>query len=406
MSGEFVCLLAQSNQECVIMKTIIKNAKIISDGKITEGKQVCIENGTITAIEPQNMEISGNVIDAGGQYLSAGFVDIHVHGGGGSDFMDGADAYAAACESHLQHGTTSIVPTTISADFAQTLYAVEQFKIAKQNANIRCNLLGLHLEGPYLNPAMAGAMRPEQLKAPCEKEFLKLWEASEGNIIRWTAAPELEGGLEFGRKMAEFGVVMSIGHSDADFETVKKAYDNGYSMITHLYSACSSIKRIGGFRHAGIVEAAYLIDDMRVEIIADGCHLPKELLNFVTKFKKTETVALITDAMRASGQNVETSFLGSAECPQPVIIEDGVAKLLDRQAFGGSIATTDRLVRTMVEAGTPLEKAVQMMTQTPVSFICPNIKKGKIEVGYDADLILFNDHIDIQAIYLGGEKVK
>lgn len=388
------------------MKTIIKNAKIVSDGKITEGKQVCIENGMITAIEPQTVEISGNVVDAGGRYLSAGFVDIHVHGGGGADFMDGADAYEPACESHLQHGTTSIVPTTISADFSQTLFAVEQFKKAKENPNIRCNLLGLHLEGPYLNPAMAGAMRPEQLKAPCEKEYLKLWEASEGNILRWTAAPELQGGLEFGEKMAQLGVIMSIGHSDADYETVKKAYDHGYSMITHLYSACSSIKRIGGFRHAGIVEAAYLLDDMRVEIIADGCHLPKELLNFVTKFKRPETVALITDAMRASGQDVLESFLGSEECPQPVIIEDGVAKLLDRQAFGGSIATTDRLVRTMVDAGTPLAQAVQMMTQTPISFLCPDMKKGRVEIGYDADLVLFNDHIDIDSVYLKGEKVK
>ena len=406
MSGEFVYLLAQPDQECVIMKTIIKNAKIVSDGSIITGKQVCIENGSITGIESQELDIPGKVIDADGRYLSAGFVDIHVHGGGGADFMDGAEAYAAACDSHLQHGTTSIVPTTISADFEQTLFAVEQFKIAKQNPNIRCNLLGLHLEGPYLNPAMAGAMRPEQLKAPCEKEYKKLWEASEGNIIRWTAAPELEGGLEFGRKMAELGVVMSIGHSDADYETVIKAHDNGYSMITHLYSACSSIKRIGGFRYAGIVEAAYLIDDMRVEIIADGCHLPKDLLNFVTKFKSPETVALITDAMRASGQNVTESFLGSAECPQPVIIEDGVAKLLDRQAFGGSIATTDRLVRTMVSAGTPLAQAVQMMTQTPISFLRPEIKKGKVAVGYDADLILYDDNIDIQAIYLKGEKVK
>ncbi len=389
-----------------MIKTIIKNAKIITDGKITEGKQVCIENGRIIAIEPESMEISGNIINAGGQYLSAGFVDIHVHGGGGADFMDGADAYVPACESHLQHGTTSIVPTTISADFSQTLFAVEQFKQARENPDIRCNLLGLHLEGPYLNPAMAGAMRPEQLKAPCEQEYLKLWEASEGNILRWTAAPELQGGLEFGKKMAELGVVMSIGHSDADFETVKKAYDNGYSMITHLYSACSSIKRIGGFRHAGIVEAAYLLDDMRVEIIADGCHLPKELLNFVTKFKCPETVALITDAMRASGQDVLESFLGSAECPQPVIIEDGVAKLLDRQAFGGSIATTDRLVRTMVDAGTPLAQAVQMMTQTPISFLCPERKKGKVEVGYDADLVIFNENIDIDSVYLKGEKVK
>lgn len=388
------------------MNTIIKNAKIITDGKLLENYQVCLADGRITAVVPNSQKLEGQVVDAKGRYLAPGFVDIHVHGGGGTDFMDGAEAYAAACESHLQHGTTSIVPTTISADFSQTLFAVEQFLEAKKDSNIRCNLLGLHLEGPYLNPAMAGAMRPEQLKPPCKEEYMRLWEASQGNIIRWTAAPELEGGLELGKTMAQLGVVMSIGHSDADYDTVSRAFDNGYSMVTHLYSACSSIKRIGGFRHAGIVEAAYLLDDLRVEIIADGCHLPHSLLQFVTKFKRPDTVALITDAMRASGQDVTESYLGSADCPQPVIIEDGVAKLLDRQAFGGSIATTDRLVRTMVQAGTPLPQAVQMMTQTPLSFLCPELKKGRVAEGYDADLLLFDDNIAITSIYLMGEKVK
>ena len=387
------------------MNTIIKNAKVITDGRILEKSQVCIANGKIAQILPQSAKVDGQVVDAKGLYLAPGFVDIHVHGGGGADFMDGSEAYAAACESHLRHGTTSIVPTTISADFSQTLFAVEQFLEAKKNPAIGCHLLGLHLEGPYLNPAMAGAMRPEQLKPPCEKEYMQLWEASQGNIIRWTAAPELEGALEFGKNMAKQGVVMSIGHSDADYDTVSRAFDCGYSMVTHLYSACSSIKRIGGFRHAGIVEAAYLLDDLRVEIIADGCHLPHSLLQFVTKFKKPETVALITDAMRASGQDVLESYLGSADCPQPVIIEDGVAKLLDRQAFGGSIATTDRLVRTMVQAGTPLPLAVQMMTQTPISFVAPSLKKGRIAEGYDADLVLFDENVNIQAVYLDGEKV-
>ncbi len=387
------------------MDTVIQNAKIVTGGKVLPGRKVCIHNGKIAAIVDHAVPAAGNVVDAKGNYLSAGFVDIHVHGGGGSDFMDGADGYEAACESHLRHGTTSLVPTTISADFSETLFAITQFQKAKQKKSIRCNLLGLHLEGPYLNPAMAGAMHPEKLKAPCEAEYRRLFEASQGSILRWTAAPELDGAMEFGRRMRDLGVVMSIGHSDADCETVRRAYDNGYHLITHLYSACSSVKRIGGFRHAGIVEAAYLIDDMNVEIIADGCHLPNDLLNFVTKFKKPERIALITDAMRASGQDVTESFLGSANSPQPVIIEDGVAKLMDRQAFGGSIATADRLVRTMIRAGTPLEQAVRMMTENPISFLCPAVKKGRVEVGYDADLILFDENIHINTIFINGQQV-
>ncbi len=387
------------------MDTVIKNAKIITSGKVLEGKSLCLQDGKIAALVDAGRELEGSVVDARGLYLSAGFVDIHVHGGGGSDFMDGAQAYESACRSHLQHGTTSLVPTTISADFDQTRYAIQQFSLAKANRAIDCNLLGLHLEGPYLSPAMAGAMRPEQLKAPSEREYMQLWEAGQGNILRWTAAPELPGGLEFGKRMHARGVTMSIGHSDADLHTVRQAQENGYSMITHLYSACSSIKRIGGFRHAGIVEAAYLLDDMNVEIIADGCHLPVELLQFVTKFKDPARIALITDAMRASGQDVKVSFLGSAACPQPVIIEDGVAKLMDRQAFGGSIATADRLVRTMVAAGTALPMAVKMLTENPISFVCPRVKKGSVAEGFDADLILFDEDIQIKAVYLNGRQV-
>ncbi len=200
-------------------------------------------------------------------------------------------------------------------------------------------------------------------------------------------------------------ILNTVGHSDADYETVRQAMDNGYSLITHLYSACSSIKRIGGFRHAGIVEAAYLLDDINVEIIADGCHLPPSLLQFVTKLKNHDRIALITDAMRASGQDVKESFLGSAACPQPVIIEDGVAKLMDRQAFGGSIATTDRLIRTMISAGTPLPAAVQMLTHNPIQFVAPHLKKGRIAQGYDGDLVLFDENIQIRQVYLNGKEM-
>ena len=385
-------------------RLIFTNAQIITNGEIIQGYDLVVEDEKIVDLVPKGTVI-GEIVNVEEKYLSPGFVDIHVHGGGGADFMDGADAYYDACHSHSLHGTTTIVPTTISADFEQTKFALEQFNIAKNTKQIKINMPGLHLEGPYLNPAMAGAMKPELLKAPTESEYMKLYEASEGNIIRWTAAPELDGALEFGRAMSDRGVIMSIGHSDATYDEVKRAIECGYSLVTHLYSACSSIKRIGGFRHCGIVESAYLFDDLNVEIIADGCHLPNQLLQFVTKFKDTKNVALITDAMRAACQDVEYSFLGSAASPQPVVIEDGVAKLMDRQAFGGSIATTDRLVRTMKNADIPLAKAVQMMTETPASFL--NLKNiGQIKKGYNADLVIFDDQINIEKVIVKGEFIK
>lgn len=386
-------------------KTVITNAQIISRGKITLGKDVVVCDGKISDVVPQG-SVFGNTVDAKGNYLSSGFVDIHVHGGGGADFMDGVSAYEAACNTHAMHGTTSIVPTLLSADRQETLFAIKQYLQAKRRCKITNNLLGIHLEGPYLSPAMAGAMLPSQLRNPSEAEYMQLFDAAEGQLLRWTAAPELDGALRFGKEMSKRGVVMSIGHSNADIDVVRQACENGYSLVTHLYSACSSITRIGGFRHCGIVEAAYLLDDLNVEIIADGCHLPYELLQFVTKFKKTNKVSLITDAMRAAGQNVTQSFLGSATSPQPVIIEDGVAKLVDRTAFGGSIATCDRLVRTMVLSGARLETAVQMMTENPINAVCPNLKKGKVQKGYDADLVIFDENVNVKKVMVGGTWIK
>lgn len=165
----------------------------------------------------------------------------------------------------------------------------------------------------------------------------------------------------------------------------------------------STITRRQGFRVPGVLEAAFLIDDMNVEIIADGCHIPHSLLAYVTKFKKLERIALITDPMRAAAQNVTESFLGHRNDPLPVIIEDGVAKLCDRSAFGGSIATADRLIRNMIKAGTSLSDAVKMMTSNPIEMMGLDLKKGRLCEGYDADICIFDENINIKKVLVGGE---
>ena len=289
-------------------------------------------------------------------HISPGFVEIHSHGGGGSDYMDAdADAFLKATEAHLMHGTTSVIPTLLSASKEMTLRAIDNYKAAATDSRIRANMLGLHVEGRYISPTQAGAQKPENIKEFDNAEYREIIAHGEGCIKRWSVAPEVRGAREFADYAVKNGITLSIAHSDADFDTVLKAYDWGYRHITHLYSCTSSIVRRNGFRVAGVLEAAYYIDGMNVEIIADGCHLPTSLLKYVAKFKDTSRIALITDAMRAAGENTERSFLGSADDPLPVIIEDGVAKLTDRSAFGGSIATADRLIKTMVGAGIPLD---------------------------------------------------
>ena len=390
-------------------RQIIRNGRLITPDGILEHHALRIENGVIAAIIPEPVQppAGWDVLDADGLFVSPGFVDIHQHGGGGSDYMDeDPDAYYQALSAHLRHGTTSVMPTLLSAAGEHTIRAVRQYVRAAGDPRIRANMLGLHIEGPYISPMQAGAQRPDQIRGFDPKEYHAVWEAAEGHLKRWSVAPELPGAAEFARYARDNGTVLSIAHSDADFDTVLRAFDWGFHHVTHLYSAMSTVKRQNGFRIAGVLEAAYYLDGMNVEIIADGCHLPPSLLRLVTKLKKPERVALITDAMRAAGMHVSASYLGSREEPTPVIIEDGVAKLPDRTAFGGSIATADRLVRTMVKAGGSLESAVQMVTQTPLKMMELDVKKGQLRCGYDADLCLFDEEIRVHSVIVGGEAVE
>ena len=386
----------------------LTNGKVISGGNIYD-KDVLIIGEKVEAVIPRNTEVSSDyqIIDCTDNYISAGFVDIHQHGGGGADYMDAEeDTFVKATMAHLKHGTTSIMPTTRSADKGSMLKAVKSYSEAMSDPRIRCNLIGLHMEGPYISDKQAGAQKPENIRIFDEREYREVFEASEGGIKRWSVAPEVEGVEKFSKFALENNITLSIAHSAADFDTVLKAFDMGFHHVTHLYSCTSSIERRQGFRVAGVLEAAYYIDDMNVEIIADGCHLPHQLLAYVAKFKSNDRIALITDAMRAAGQNTLTSFLGSADDPLPVIIEDGVAKLVDRSAFAGSVATADRLVRNMLLAGVDLPNAIKMVTENPIRMMCPDLKKGSLLSGYDADICVFDQNINIKNVMCMGEIIE
>lgn len=377
-------------------------------GQTEEPKDLLIKNGTIEAVIPRDAVVSSDyrTIDCSKLYVSAGFVDIHQHGGGGSDYMDDdGDAYLNASDAHLRHGTTSLMPTLTSASGKILLSSIARYKRAESDPRIRANILGLHVEGPYVSPFQAGAQPPEHIRQFDEREYKEAFEASGGSIRRWSVAPELDGTEEFADFAAKNGITLSIAHSNADLDTVRRAFDMGYRHITHFYSCCSTITRRGGFRVPGVLEAGYLIDDMDVEIIADGCHLPQSLLQYVQKFKHPDRIALITDSMRAAGQQVERSFLGSMSDPLPVIVEDGVAKLVDRSAFAGSIATADRLLRTMLRSGTDLCTAVGMLTVTPLRQMDLKVKKGLLKAGYDADICVFDKDINVKTVICRGEIV-
>ena len=327
----------------------IFNGKIITSSRILKEGCLLITGNRITGVHDQNVEFPDAMeIDAKGNYISPGFMDIHVHGGGGHDFMDGTEeAFLEIANTHARYGTTSMVPTTLTSDTESLLQILDTYERAKiANAN-GAEFLGMHLEGPYFAMNQRGAQDPRFIRDPDETEYKKVL-AHSPSIIRWSAAPELKGAIEFGRYLVSKNVLPALAHTDAIYEQVVEAFDNGYTLATHLYSAMSGVTRKNAFRYAGVIESAYLLDEMDVEIIADGIHLPAPLLKLVYKIKGPEHTALITDAMRAAGMPEGDSILGNLKTGLKVVVEDGVAKLPDRTSFAGSVATADRLVRTVI----------------------------------------------------------
>ena len=388
------------------MRTILKNGKVITPLRIIDGAGIMMINGIIEQIlEDGKWEwLEGDeVIDVKGRYISPGFIDLHTHGGGGCDFMDGSlDAILTGVRIHMKHGTTTIVPTTLASSKENLFGILKCMKESRHQKGIP-NILGLHLEGPYFSMEQRGAQDPTYIKNPQREDYQEILNFSD-DIVRWTAAPELPGAMEFGRELSKRGIVCSMGHSNAIYEDVVRAYENGYSMITHFYSGMSMVKRINSFRHSGIVESGYLIDDLFVEVIADGMHLPESLLKLIYKIKGPDKICLVTDSMRAAGCGDGESLLGNLVTGQKVIVEDGVAKLKDRSAFAGSVATADRLVRTMVQtAGVPLVDAVKMITLTPARAMGIDHKKGSLIPGKDGDVVVFDEDIQVKLVVVGGK---
>ncbi len=389
------------------MVTKIINGRIITN-IIEKDKAVYIQDDKILAVTADDIA-ADVVLDAQGAYVSPGFVDLHTHGAGGTDFMDGTeeDVRIALC-AHAAHGTTAIMPTATTANPVSFRKSIEDIGAVMREKNPSLpEVLGAHLEGPYFSHAQSGAQAPEFITSPIENEYKELLEKYKGIIARWSFAPELKGSVEFCRTLLDNGVIPSIAHTNATYEEIMPVYDAGCRLMTHFYSGMSLLTRKEGFRVLGAVETGYLLDDMYVETIADGKHLPPALLRLIYKVKTSDYICMVTDSMRGAGvDGIREMILGPIADNRIAIIEDGVAKMPDRVNFAGSIATTDRLVRVMhKEAGVDIVNAVKMMTKIPAK-IAGADHIGAIEAGRDADIVLFNDNIEIQKVLLKGKERK
>lgn len=390
-----------------MQKLKITNGQIITPFKIIHQGTVLVTDNKITAVSEGDIEINDAIeIDAKGQYVSPGFIDIHVHGGGGFDFMDGdGEGFLRIAELHARYGTTAMVPTTLTSEKEQLIETLDLYEKAHKNNKNGAEFLGLHLEGPYFALNQRGAQDPRYIRDPDPKEYQEILQRSD-LIARWSAAPERSGAMDFGRCLREKGVLAAIAHTDAIYEEVVEAVENGYTLSTHLYSGMSGVIRKNAFRYAGVIEASLLMDELDVEIIADGTHLPAPLLKLIYKVKGPYKIALITDAMRAAGMSPGESILGNRHNGIKVIVEDGVAKLPDRSSFAGSVSTSDRLVRNMVKmADVPLRDAILMMSTTPARIMGVADRKGSLIAGKDADIVLFDQDIQIQETIIGGRRV-
>ncbi len=386
---------------------LIHNGTVLTSHRQIPGGSVLVEDGVISKVfESDHDWPDVPKLDAKGQYISPGFIDIHIHGGGDSDFMEGTiDAFLTIAKTHARYGTTSMFPTTLSGKWEDFLRTLDVYEEASNRNAEGSEFLGIHVEGPYLAMSQKGAQDPRYIRNPVPEEY----EYVIGKypfVKRWSIAPELPGALEFGTFMRQHGVITAIAHTDALFDEVIRAHEVGFSLATHFYSAMSGVTRRNAFRFAGSIEATYVLDAMDVELIGDGIHLPAALLQYILKVKGSDRIALITDAMRAAGMGEGPSILGTKEDGLEVIVEDGVAKLPDRSSFAGSVATMDRTVRTMMQkTHASLVESVKMASLIPARIMKVDDRKGSITPGKDADIILFGEDVQVSMTMVKGRVI-
>ncbi len=381
-----------------MLKQIVNGRILTPQGWLDNGS-VIIEDNTIKAVSNSDLHIVGaEIIDAKGCYVVPGGIEMHVHGGGGRDFMEGSEeAFRVAINAHMKHGTTSIFPTLSSSTVPMIEAACETCgKLMKEKNS---PVLGLHLEGPYFNPKQAGAQIPEWIKPPVAKEYEFLMDKYDC-IKRWDEAPELPGSTEFIKSCRKHGVLPAIAHTRATYADVVAGYKAGMTHATHFYNAMPVVYKEHEFKVPGTVESIYSLPDMTVEVIADGIHVPPIMLRVVYQIKGVERTALITDSLACAASDGDVAF------DPRVILEDGVCKLADRSALAGSIATMDRLVRTCVlKANIPMEDACRMASETPARIMGVLDRKGTLEDGKDADIMMFDKDINLTYVMQMGNEV-
>jgi len=379
---------------------IFTNARLIFADGIRDELEVVVEEGKIAAICERSLaHRKHEIIDLNGNYLAPGFIDLHVHGALGRDTMEAsAEAFRSICDFHASGGTTSLLLTTATAplnEILKVLLAVRDFRSAITP------IVGVHVEGPFISKAKAGAQRVEFIQDPSPVAVRQLLEYADV-LKRVTIAPELPGALEAIELFHAHGISVSGGHSDVWDEDARVAFDRGMRSVTHTFNCMSSARRRGVYRVAGLLEFALSEPDISCELIADGHHVSPTLMKMLYRAKGPQGICLVTDATAGAGLPEGSQF---ALFGQDCTVENGVCLLADHSALAGSAARMIDLVRSMVrEVKVPLNEAIAMATENPARAIGLETK-GRLAVGADADLVVLSPHIEAVRTFTAGRQV-
>jgi len=385
-----------------VHKTVILNGTIITPFQYLQDRMMMIKEGKIVTITDRKEDLSTlknvEIIEARDKYIVPGFIDIHVHGGGGADVMDGEyKSIKQIALTHSRFGTTAFLPTTMTMSKEKIIKSLQSVNEAKTKGTGAAEILGVHLEGPYINPEKKGAQKEEDIKKCSIEEFLAFNQAS-GNLIRLvTIAPEMPGAIELIRWLQQQDIIVSAGHTNATYQQMQEAIKAGLTHITHLFNAMRGLHH----REPGVVGAALSEDGVTTEVIADGIHIHPIILKMIHHIKGARKVVLVTDAMRATGLSEGIYDLGGQEA----MVKGGKAKLQDG-TLAGSVLTMNKAVHKMVtKAGIPLPEAVQMVSYNPAKLLGIADKKGTLEQGKDADIVILNKNFETELTMVSGNIV-
>lgn len=394
----------------------IINAHVVLDRGVLDGRAVLVIDGRIAGVGAVNdFADATNTVDAGGMYLAPGFIDIHVHGGDGADFMDGTRAaFETTLRCHLRHGVTSVVPTNTVGKHARImefLALVRQFKAAGLHVpsaqGMLARVIGAHLYGPYFAEEKVGC-HPHDCRPPTEAEYREYLDYADCMLLA-TCAPELPGAIDFYHAARKKGVRLNAGHSNATWSEMQAAYDAGVRHVDHFFCAMSNYvstrSRVGTPMQGGMLEYVLGSGDMTTEIIADGRHLSPELMRFPLKMLGVDRVALVSDSSRALDCPPGDYIFGPIDGGEPFYSDGGVGLTLDRKGLASSVRGLDFMVRQMVQrANVDVATAIRMASLTPAKILGLDKSLGSIEAGKLADLVLLDDDLNVKRVWLEGRE--